>query len=1364
MGKGFGSFINKAASKSWKGVKTAAKEAVKSSFNANRDNSKGTIAQRIGGAIGDSAREATFDRMGSIGKAITGKKSDRSNAGKSPTSGSGVAGNTTKATPIKTDNVVSAINQSTQQIVGALNTLNATQRMGYNAMTNQIQAQAQSLDTLSGYGEDTVLVLRDIYEVLNKQGYEDRAKYSATPSASNGSIVENNRDATPSSAQNSSVLGELLAEGIEQGIKKGWRLLANPITAIAGSIAIIGGILSYKGAQWAQGPGGKQMNEAINAETNATGASMTGAMAGDAGIAATIANAPDSEYASTEAAKKKRLANAPWYTRLLDIGATEYLAAQDKDTAYTKRMNDRESGSYSSPITSNNSSELTQQEITQLVSSLPSDTTDSALMEAAKKMFPGRKYNSLKKWIANMHMIMGTGPQSSLTSNNTQVASNNMLPGMLGSSGNYLASRQAQLDQSENNIPVLSGTFGTSENKLRQEEATLEQSAKNIPNVINYESRELVYKADNITFDADTLKFLYKDKTEGSAGVGGASGGGGYSGGGGGGGGGGGYGGGSDATAVPSMSPEATAAANQLQSKGTMSVAKGANDPLAGFSEEQLRSQGVVSHTNTDGTKVYSYSPGGIGGHADKIGGSGASQTVSSGYVPAEAKGLLDTISGPGLEGADYNRIVGHGGTFSDFSKHPNKVGLVTRNGKSTAAGRYQITGTEWRRLQKLHPDLTDFTPGNQDKAAWYLAQERYKKKTGRELLSDLKSKDPQVLNNIGPALSGTWTSLPGGIEQGHGAGKFTENLQANISKNLATAQTSGNAPTAVAPNLAAGLAGMPPGASTPSATATGVAKGGRYDDKYYEQFIKPHDMHAARAGSTENLDSQMKARLGAMFRDAPDYVKNELKIQSAYRDPTHQAQLYAASGNSKYVAKHSQHSEGRATDLGSGKGGTAKESWDNLSPETKQWVMQNSSKYGLYRPMQPGLTNSVFEDWHFEPIGNRGDWKSQPNQPKADMAAWQDPNIKVEQPKAPPKKFSGNAKTSDAIAKMNAGTRAYSTKELDKIFGGMSNTDAFKTYQGMKNPTQRAYDAKNNLRVIDPNTPTGAVTATWMNYKNPTNIPYDASKSPLPKSPMRGQGTSAMPGSPMAGQGTSALPGSPMAGQGVAGVYSPMDGLKVPKPKLKPDMTPAFKIKVENPVQSPMAGQGTSALPKSPMAGQGAASLGPKSPMAGQGSLSTPMSPMAGQGTANPANIEKTTTPPPDATPQPSSTSGGGYGSDYAGSGGGGGGGSASQCCCDGAGGMGSMGGANPMQSMLGGGGSPFGMIGNMLGGLVGNMSKAMSLATSAVSMAGPVMNNMMSHSTKSADTTGSGFPNPRSPAPGMDEMLSGLIKHAFG
>jgi muramidase (phage lysozyme) len=67
-------------------------------------------------------------------------------------------------------------------------------------------------------------------------------------------------------------------------------------------------------------------------------------------------------------------------------------------------------------------------------------------------------------------------------------------------------------------------------------------------------------------------------------------------------------------------------------------------------------------------------------------------------------------------EGADYDVIVG-GKKFNDFSKHPRIVGLRTKEGPSTAAGKYQITKTTY---DDFAPKLgiTDFSPRSQDRIA----------------------------------------------------------------------------------------------------------------------------------------------------------------------------------------------------------------------------------------------------------------------------------------------------------------------------------------------------------------------------------------------------------------------------------------------------------------------------------------------------------------------------------------------------------------------------------------------------------------------------------------------------------------------
>jgi muramidase (phage lysozyme) len=157
-------------------------------------------------------------------------------------------------------------------------------------------------------------------------------------------------------------------------------------------------------------------------------------------------------------------------------------------------------------------------------------------------------------------------------------------------------------------------------------------------------------------------------------------------------------------------------------------------------------------------------------------GDSGAVLDATSGADMAPyQKALLDTIAG--TESPGYNVMYG-GGRFSDYSHHPNQA-IPIRSGPnagktSSAAGRYQFLGSTWDAMaHKL--GLTDFSPASQDKAAWALASETYRRKTGGDLAAALQSGDPRVIAGVGHALSGTWTSLPGGIEQGQGANRFVQ-------------------------------------------------------------------------------------------------------------------------------------------------------------------------------------------------------------------------------------------------------------------------------------------------------------------------------------------------------------------------------------------------------------------------------------------------------------------------------------------------------------------------------------------------------------------------------------------------------------
>jgi muramidase (phage lysozyme) len=122
-----------------------------------------------------------------------------------------------------------------------------------------------------------------------------------------------------------------------------------------------------------------------------------------------------------------------------------------------------------------------------------------------------------------------------------------------------------------------------------------------------------------------------------------------------------------------------------------------------------------------------------------------------------QAQAFLDAIASAEGTGGDYNIIVG-GKRFSSYEEHPGIVGLKTKAGPSTAAGKYQITKQTWEDLKSRYPDLTDFSPANQDKAAYYLAVERYKRGSpGRDLSADLAAGNTSYLRK---ALDRTWTGI----------------------------------------------------------------------------------------------------------------------------------------------------------------------------------------------------------------------------------------------------------------------------------------------------------------------------------------------------------------------------------------------------------------------------------------------------------------------------------------------------------------------------------------------------------------------------------------------------------------------------
>lgn len=167
----------------------------------------------------------------------------------------------------------------------------------------------------------------------------------------------------------------------------------------------------------------------------------------------------------------------------------------------------------------------------------------------------------------------------------------------------------------------------------------------------------------------------------------------------------------------------------------------------------------------------------------DTGGGSpGSSPTPSRGQytgkaanIPPEGKALLDAIAGS--ESGGYNSRY-PSKTFSGYDDHPRideRILSGPNKGKtSNAAGRYQFLSTTWDRWKPGNA----FTPENQDIAAYNLAIAAYG--YGEQGLLKALRENPLAVAN---KLSGTWTSLPGGIEPNNATNGFISRYKKSVER-----------------------------------------------------------------------------------------------------------------------------------------------------------------------------------------------------------------------------------------------------------------------------------------------------------------------------------------------------------------------------------------------------------------------------------------------------------------------------------------------------------------------------------------------------------------------------------------------------
>jgi hypothetical protein len=271
-------------------------------------------------------------------------------------------------------------------------------------------------------------------------------------------------------------------------------------------------------------------------------------------------------------------------------------------------------------------------------------------------------------------------------------------------------------------------------------------------------------------------------------------------------------------------------------------------------------------------------------------------------FIPPAGQGLLRALS-PSEASAPNVRYVppgsGRSPTFDPSQGHPG-IG---------AAGLYQFEPATWQEAAKgAGVDPKDMSQGNQDRAAWWLAQRTYKQNTGGDLDADLTQGGHEA--EITASLASQWPSLASGDQHNKTGASFLQRLRLTVQHEVAAA---GKAPpggvpgpdsrSGVAPDAQVAGPGAPSGGTAPAVQTGPVMVRGRASPGL--EAIRPGGLMGTPEQAIK-FDENRANNMAALFSSAPDEPSGIAALaDNQYITPKEQQTLLANPGTARSFIAH---------------------------------------------------------------------------------------------------------------------------------------------------------------------------------------------------------------------------------------------------------------------------------------------------------------------------------------------------------------------------------------------------------------------------------------------------------------------------